>query len=279
MTAKQDAPMVSTEVITIGPEEAQLLLKGNRNNRPLNSRTVNIYAQAMARGEWKLNGEPIQIASTGRLMNGQHRLTAVIKSGANICVVVVRGVDEAVFNTLDRGRTRTAGEVLGMRGEKHYNGLAHALKLYFLWEQRGNPFFGGPEAQPTIPQLEHVLDSVPRIRDHVEWATKSRWCRINLSVGLTGFSRMAFVGDGSEETIAHSFFEDLETGAGLQAGSPALILRDRVTSDRASKTKMPSWYKGALLFKAFRLYRDGALIKYLRVRTEGDAVEKDLFVI
>ena len=45
-----------------------------------------------ATGGVAVNGEPIQIAEDGTLLNGQHRLNAVIESGATVPMLVVRGL-------------------------------------------------------------------------------------------------------------------------------------------------------------------------------------------
>ena len=47
----------------------------------------------MQDGKWRLNGKTICFDSTGRLLNGQHRLSAVVRSGVTLTTVVVRGLD------------------------------------------------------------------------------------------------------------------------------------------------------------------------------------------
>lgn len=69
------------KVETITPDMAREYLKSNSMNRPLNDRTVNLYAQEMRTGNWKLNGEAICFGKNGALLNGLHRLYAIVKSG------------------------------------------------------------------------------------------------------------------------------------------------------------------------------------------------------
>lgn len=100
------------ELVT--PEVASRLLENNEGNRRIRPSVVTKYAAAMLHGNWKVTPEPIVISNTGRLMNGQHRLHAVIKSGVSISLFVVRGVDVVLFEALDRGATRSAADALGI---------------------------------------------------------------------------------------------------------------------------------------------------------------------
>ena len=55
----------------------------------------------MQNGEWKLNGKSICFDWNGRLLNGQHRLSAVVRSGVPLTTLVVRGLDPALVPTQD----------------------------------------------------------------------------------------------------------------------------------------------------------------------------------
>lgn len=67
------------EMIT--PVKAAEYLALNKNNRKLNEATVERYVNMMSKGEWIMNGEPICFDRYGNLVNGQHRLTAIIRFG------------------------------------------------------------------------------------------------------------------------------------------------------------------------------------------------------
>src|SRR5687768_3937102 len=68
------------ELVT--PDRAkQMLLNVRDKNRSLKENSVQIYAEAMRRGDWQFNGDPIRFGADGKLFDGQHRLTAIIRSG------------------------------------------------------------------------------------------------------------------------------------------------------------------------------------------------------
>lgn len=116
----------------ITPEMAQTILNNHNNgNRNISDVTVRTYANAMRLGEWVLNGEPICFDTEGNLVNGQHRLAAIVKSGCTIEMFVCRGVSSKSFTTYDCGRARTAGQIIGMRDVPNYNTVAGAIKVAY----------------------------------------------------------------------------------------------------------------------------------------------------
>lgn len=82
---------VTVEVIT--PAEAKAYLDNNAKHRPIKEKKVAEYMAEMQDGKWRLNGKTICFDTTGRLLNGQHRLSAVMRSGVPLTTVVVRGLD------------------------------------------------------------------------------------------------------------------------------------------------------------------------------------------
>ena len=82
---------ITVEIIT--PSEAQAYLNNNAKHRPIKDKKVAEYMEEMREGHWKLNGKTICFDRNGRLLNGQHRLSAVVRSGVSLTTVVVRGLD------------------------------------------------------------------------------------------------------------------------------------------------------------------------------------------
>jgi hypothetical protein len=87
-----DGPELGHRVIEITPRMAADWLKRNPHNRPLQPRVINKYVRDMLDGNWVLDGQAITLASDGTIINGQHRLSAVVQSGVTISSLVVWGV-------------------------------------------------------------------------------------------------------------------------------------------------------------------------------------------
>lgn len=102
-----------TRLETITPQRAkQILADSNFDNRKLKLRTVENYAAMMRAGEWRTTPETLSVATNGRLLNGQHRLHAIVRSGVACTFLFVYGVDESVYAVLDRGARRSVADAI-----------------------------------------------------------------------------------------------------------------------------------------------------------------------
>ncbi len=97
------------EVIT--PEIAKKYLSlsaGNRNLSPSNQRACE---RDISKGDWVLNGEAIKFNQSGKLVDGHHRLSAVVKTGKPIETLVVYGVADDIY-IFDKGKPRSTTDTL-----------------------------------------------------------------------------------------------------------------------------------------------------------------------
>lgn len=98
---------VRSKLRLVTPEQAERwLATANRKNRPLSPVFAGRYAADMKGGRWAVNGQGVVFDTDGHLIDGQHRLKAVVLSGTAVPLLVVSGVPAGVFDTLDQGRRR-----------------------------------------------------------------------------------------------------------------------------------------------------------------------------
>ncbi len=249
------------QIMNVTPEAAKSLLENNPRNRIINKSTVSNYASAMLAGDWKMNGEAIQVADNGQLLNGQHRLSAVIKSGMTIPFLMVIGLSPDTFSTYDQGKKRSVSDVLGIRGEKYATSLASGAKYMFLHKTFGNPFYRTTAASPDA--IVRTIDEHPKLREFAAKVGHNRaFCKTYIRGGPATFCMTLF--DEADSEAAALFFEELETGTNLSPLSPARALRERLLMD--SKTNpLTDQFRMALVFKSFRMYRADEPCKVLRM--------------
>ena len=99
----------------IGPSLASNLMDNNLNNRSFRLGHAKDIARQMKLGRWKASPEPIVITTRGRLVNGQHRLWAVVETSTTQEFSVVVIPDEQyteIFEILDQGASRSSADVL-----------------------------------------------------------------------------------------------------------------------------------------------------------------------
>lgn len=107
----------------------------NYQNRRVRNGTVNLYSKDMEDGNWEINGATIVFDQKGRLMDGQHRLNSIIKSGVTQICIVVRGVKDTAMPTIDSGLKRSLENYLQFQAESYTNGSASAVKVKVLLDK------------------------------------------------------------------------------------------------------------------------------------------------
>lgn len=92
------------ELVT--PKKASIWLKTTQNNRSVSDSTVIAYANDMKNENWdSMTGTAISIDDEGVLRDGQHRLSAIVRSGKSVWMWVCRGVDPNGVYDLHRKRS------------------------------------------------------------------------------------------------------------------------------------------------------------------------------
>jgi len=124
-------------VETITPALAAAYLERNTGNRPKKERHIAQIADAMKRGQWMLTHEAIAFSKSGRLIDGQHRLCAVVKSNATVQMHVARECEESTFAVIGDGARRKAADVLSTMGESHSVKLAGMIRCALEGMDRG----------------------------------------------------------------------------------------------------------------------------------------------
>lgn len=123
---------MSAKIETITPNIAQDMLEKSAKNRFLSDQMSQYYASTMSDGEWQENGETIKFAdykSEEKLIDGQHRLRAIVISKTTQRMLVVRGLHEKNIQTIDIGKKRSNAGMLEINGYKNKLNLAAAASI------------------------------------------------------------------------------------------------------------------------------------------------------
>jgi len=88
------------------------------NQRSLNKNLVRKYARDMRDGAWTLSTDAIGFSKEGKLINGQHRLKALVESGVEGQFLVAEKIDAEAFANLDNVAKRTNYDRLSIIGSE-----------------------------------------------------------------------------------------------------------------------------------------------------------------
>lgn len=257
----------------VSPTKAAMWLQANKSNRPARRSRVTKLAQLIRSGRFRLNGEAIKFGRSGRLLDGQHRLMAIVLADMPVKCFVIWDLDESVFPTLDRPTVRTVADALN---EPNAKALAAALSMLVAYKRNGIDVNGWKRLEPDealqmLPQFPALPESV------VAGAGMPRALGISRTVAATAHYLFA----EKDREAANNFIERLRTGEGLMSGDPILDLRAALMS-RTASTTMREGYAFALILKTWAKVRAGVVRTgvagvrqsqkvYLRLR--GDAAE------
>lgn len=215
------------EIKTITPEIAREYLLSNRNNyRPISGTRVEAYAKDMKLGKWELNGEAIKFNKSGELVDGQHRLAAIAKSGVPVTMLVVHDVSDDV-KIYDVQQARTIAQIArasGLDGCVSSSGVMAAATILCSVDWRSQ----------RVPK-GHVVDYVMKHSD--DFATAHEISRRGASTGIgrKGACIAAvycMIRLGKQKEMLYDFFEVVNSGfsIGGRDCSPAIVLRNYLLS-------------------------------------------------
>lgn len=123
---------VTTHVVTVTPQLAAEWLNRNTNNRHIKETNLASITEHMLNDTFQsLNGDTIKFSKTGKLLDGQHRLQAVVDTGKTYDFIVVEGVEDAAFTTLDIGVKRRINDMFQIDKVEHANAMS-AITVFYI---------------------------------------------------------------------------------------------------------------------------------------------------
>lgn len=258
---------MKVEVLDIGPAEAKTMLIRNHSNREIRNHYVTSLARQMRKGFWKLAGDPIRISTDGDLLDGQHRLSAIVESGTTQQFVVVKNVEASAQTVMDSGVSRTFADVLKMRGEGQYHLLAGIIRCVHSHEQGAS---WAEIASGTIRggnlELLAVLERCPELKEAANIGSRMNH-HYKIPGRIAGFSWWML--GQIDQTDRDEFFRRMLDKDWVDVSDPLARLHTTMLQDAASIRRMPVIAKFALLMKTWNFYRDGVKVQNLRWRRGG----------
>lgn len=225
---KPKAPAGSKEIkiewIEITPRTAKNWMAANTHNRNLREATVAAYARDMKSGNWLSTHQGIAFASDGTLLDGQHRLAAIIESGVTVRMLVTSGLPAkaegkllTTQDAMDRGAGRSLADQLKLNHDFKQNpNLAIAA-----FNVIGHICTGRRPAKGTVAL---ALQCVQIIGPSVFWAMglveQVKTFRIGPVLGASAFVHAA------NPVLADEFLKRLVVGNNLTERNPVLHLRN-----------------------------------------------------
>lgn len=234
---------MSVELVT--PERAKdLLALQQKNRRPSNSR-IEKYARAVRDGRWQITGEAIILDERGRPLNGQHRLLAIVMSGVSAPAVIISGVLEEAFVSMDQGKLRGFADVLSIEGHDSCSSAASAMRWAYVYFNHGFDSLWTGNG-PDNDQLYEFAESHPKIGKSVEFVKANVLNK--MPIGIFAFCHYICARKHAAE--ANTFFESILSATNIKPGSPEFLV-NRLIGSMTTRTKAEMVHLAAIVIKAW----------------------------
>lgn len=243
----------------IGPEKAKKMLESNTCNRNVRQSKVDEYAAAMTLGRWHSTGQGIIILDDGSIGDGQHRLLAIIQSGATIDMIIVRGISPSAMAGIDIGIKRTVADFMHLHhGVKNTNVVCASTKAIFsLCFSYQNYVIGAELMKIGIDSFGDLINESAYHLNKTPQAKKA-WI-----IGSIAFAEKSF-------PQIKDFTHIVATGEDAKKGNPALTFRNWLISG-SSQHLMASYKAGAYesLFNCMNAFISGRQLNHVKRGPEG----------
>lgn len=218
---------IKREIIT--PADAHSYLALSAGNRTLNQNYILSLAVAMESKRWDADASEIVFDASGALIDGHHRLSAILIYDAPVTMLVKRGVSKSARAIIDTGRTRTMQDLFRMfrPGESYPTNTKAALSTCVGLITHGT---SAPPAIRTLdafdawaklfePSLSIIVGKVAPHRTAL---------RNGPIIGALAFAHR------KHPTTVGDFTDRLLDGVGLERGQPVHTLRHALIESRSS---------------------------------------------
>jgi hypothetical protein len=157
---------MNTLTMEITPAQAADFLRANiEHNRPVRNLWVRKLAAMIERGEWRMTHQGIALTPDNRLLDGQHRLLAVVLANKAVPMRVTFDCDPDAFAVLDNGVKRAISDQV--RITRHAAAVYALLHLIRIRSAQS-------VAMPTAAQVIEIMSWAAETVENITFAVGNR---------------------------------------------------------------------------------------------------------
>lgn len=252
----------------ITPDLAKELLTLNNSNRPIKPNIVKKYTKEMVDGSWLFVGDKIGISNEGKLLDGQHRLWAIVNSNTTQVFHIQSGLDPKTFDKMDIGKNRTGTNTLSMQGFTSASIVSAVVRYVSMFKAglieeyltNGNKIsFSNADISDASLKLDKTLLQTSA-------TTSAKYYFRSKFMESTTIGPLFYIFTEISPSATQSFFNMLSTGDGIssEVNSSIFVLRNILINATMSGNKMTVKHRWALILTAWNFYRKNRPIKRLK---------------
>lgn len=217
----------------------------------------------MRGGLWKFNGETLKFSKSGKLLDGQHRLNALIESGTTQKFYVIQGLPDDTMSTIDTGITRGAADILKLNGFE-YSTLAASVLRGLMQLKDGN-FSNQKQYSNSLISNETILEFAKKNRNtvaHVCEVAQKHYMEFKM-LSPTIYGVFYYNIHLKNRFKADKFMNQLSKGVGLTENDAIFHFRKKIIDEKIKGLKLSKKAQYFYLYKCWNFFLEGKQVKRL----------------
>jgi hypothetical protein len=257
---------MNIQQVIMSPEWATQILKDNSHNRKLRANKVAEIAHDIKAGRWMLNPQPIAISSDGWLLDGQHRLSAIIQAKQNVPLMLALNCPPDCFKTIDIGTARTNADFFQIEGIKNYTKIAPAVRYVISYQQVPDLVWNYASKPLSKTEIHELYLANKTNYDFAVDAAVRSYSRCQ-QVNPTVLAALIVLAPNKEK--AEQYSELLGNGVGLEITSPIYQWRQILINGGLKRTngRYNAQLEMSSYIKSYNYWRKGIELRMFKAPT------------
>lgn len=272
LSSLEEIPGVRTIAVQLTPAAAQHLLERNTNNRKISEKVIQKYVAEIRAGEWRLTPGGIGFDEHGVLVDGQHRLSAIVRANQPIPMLITVGLPGACQEKVDRQRRRTLFDALFLAGhaiQRQEVEIATCLTRRHVRSDSGVVPSDSLVKQTLACHLEHIRAVIAAMKG----ANKRK-----RGLSQASFLSAAVLYHEIDAARCAEFLEGVRTGEMLTQDHPAMRLRRFLLGETVTTAMPRGGANQSFVFRravfAMQAHLDGRNISGLREAEDFNVISR-----
>lgn len=159
---------VEHSLVNMTPARARALLETSEQaaRRKIRGAQVDRIKRDIESGNWRNNHDPVRVSVDGVLLDGHHRMSAIVAAGIPVEVTLVSNFPEELVVYVDQGSTpRSVADSLTMTGRPTSNRDVAIARLLYVMER-------GETWNTSALSITELGETLARWHTEVEWTRR-----------------------------------------------------------------------------------------------------------
>lgn len=244
----------------ITPTKAAIYLQHNIINRPLHPSWVDSLAYDMTADRWRLTHQGIALDKNGILVDGQHRLLAIIKSGITIRSIVFLDVPAALFDIIDHTLPRSSSDCLVIKKMPYSIAkiISAAVPFCITYDNGNKPTRALVRMGNRNIVVRSYSDKNPLLQISAEIAKKYKTHDAVIASAITCFTHFQI---NKINNDADDFIDALMTGIGVAGNTVLYVLRKQLIASRMGTLILREEVKVQRIIATYKAFHSNKIYK------------------